>query len=87
MVHVQGDINFDNWKEFVPDLLLVIITAVFLPLTITDIVLQIRAERVLGMHKQNDIGNQQGGLKRTGVCTGRKEWRSHRLGMWLRFGT
>lgn len=31
----QGRITADNWKAFVPDLLLVLITLVYIPLTVT----------------------------------------------------
>lgn len=49
---MQGHISFSNWTHFVPDLLLALMTAVFLPLTITDVVLQLRAEKRLRDKKE-----------------------------------
>lgn len=42
---LQGSVEGHKWRVFVPDLLLVIITAIYIPVTIADIVLQLRAER------------------------------------------
>jgi hypothetical protein len=41
--------------QFVPDLLLVLITAVYIPLTVTDLVLQLKADA-----RNNKAAKQQG---------------------------
>lgn len=41
----QGRITHKTWKKFVPDLLIILTTIVYVPLTVADIYLQLKAER------------------------------------------
>lgn len=42
---IQGRVTSSNWRHFVPDFLLVLIAIIYIPLTATDIALQLRAKR------------------------------------------
>ena len=40
----QGQITSENWHQFAPYLLMVLLMAIYIPLTVADIVFQLRAE-------------------------------------------
>lgn len=64
-----GDINKDNWRSFVPDLLIVLITLIYLPLTVTDMWMHIRAD-----HRTHAKERQR--RKKAGASlTGEGPWR------------
>jgi len=58
-VQYQGRISTSNWQQFVPDLLLLLTTIIYVPLTINDIVQQLRAEHRLRERRAKETPEQR----------------------------